>query len=130
MKRTTAAAVTGVTALVLAGSGAGIAVAYDHHPTTHPDRTPAVTVHVRTPQPVAVTSSRPATKPQQRHATVHPAAPQRVGTHTATVRQHHATSAQRATTTRTALPQPHHSQPYRYGDCDGWDHGGGSGYHH
>ena len=34
MKRTTAAALTGVTALVLTGRGAGIALAHDHHPAT------------------------------------------------------------------------------------------------
>lgn len=146
MKRTTTAAMTGLTALVLAGGGAGMAVAYDHHPSTHPDRTPTVTVPVRTPQPAATRTTRPATTPHQRHATVHPAAPHRAATRTpagqrdsATVPQRHhvtvVTVPPRTTTpTRTAPARVHHREPTSHRDptryCDDWEHGGHSGHHH
>ena len=142
MKRMTAAAMTGLTALVLTGSGTGMALAYDH-PSPHADRTPAVTAPVRDPQLAprttaparvhkatsaqhhqatvhvraphhAVTASRPATTPQQRHEAVHPVTQHRVGTSRPAVQRHHVTVPQRLTTpARVAPPRIHHTEPAR-----------------
>lgn len=138
MKRKTAA-VSGLAALVIVGSGTGMAMAYQN-PTPHHDQTPAVTMSVRAPQPRVTTTARPkahkttpvqdhrptthvksehqapttrpATTPMRRHAPEHATAPQRLATSLPTVQRHHATVTGRATPpTRVAPPRTHHAEP-------------------
>ena len=112
MKRTTTAILTGLTALVLAGSGLGVAAAVDHPTsTTH---TPATTVQTATrPTPAAAHHARPEHRAQQQRteAEHRTQSPQR------TQSQHHAT-VYRATSSRTGSTQ-HHGDDADHGFCDG-----------
>lgn len=138
MKRKTAA-VSGLAALVIVGSGTGMAMAYQN-PTPHHDQTPAVTMSVRAPQPRVTTTARPkahkttpvqdhrptthvksehqapttrpATTPMRRHAPEHATAPQRLATSLPTMHRHDVTVTQRTSApTRIAPPRAHHAEP-------------------
>ena len=120
MKRTTAAAVTTVTALVLAGGGAGVAVAFDH-PAPHP-HTPAVQTHTTAPATLtAHHPTEPASGTQRHQVTVHPGTPP--SRQTDTHHSDHAVTSYRWTTpTRIPTAGPTHdpdwAQHGSWGDCD------------
>ena len=119
MKRATAAAVTVATAVVLAGGSAGVAMAYDHHP-SHPGRTPTVTVQVNTTHPAATSApvtARHTAQSQRQQVIVH-----RTGQAKPYVASHRT-----ATQARTAMQQ----QPREsgWGCCDSSAGYGTSAYH-